>query len=46
MDKTLLLVLLLVVSATALFKDDSAVFKLTTKNFQSQVLDSDDFWLV
>ncbi len=37
---------LLVVSTVALFKDDSAVFKLTAKNFQSTVVDSDEFWLV
>lgn len=45
MTKTILL-FLLVVSAFSLFKDDSAVFKLTAKNFQSTVLDSDEFWLV
>lgn len=46
MDKKIILFLLLVVSTMALFKDDSAVFKLTAKNFQSTVLDSDEFWLV
>jgi hypothetical protein len=41
MSKTLLLLSLLLVSALCLFKDDSAVFKLTAKNFQSTVVDSD-----
>jgi hypothetical protein len=46
MAKSLLLVFLLVVSTLSLFADDSAVFKLTAKNFQDEVLDSEDFWLV
>jgi hypothetical protein len=46
MDKKLFLLLLFVVSTLALFNDDSAVFKLTAKNFQSSVVDSDEFWLV
>ncbi len=46
MGKAILLLFLLVVSSLALFSDDSAVFKLTANNFQSTVLDSDEFWLV
>jgi hypothetical protein len=46
MGKKLILLLLLVISTFALFKDDSAVFKLTAKNFEAEVLDSDEFWLV
>jgi hypothetical protein len=46
MNKSLFLLALLVVSTVALFKDDSVVFKLTAKNFQSTVVDSDEFWLV
>jgi hypothetical protein len=46
MDKKILLLCLFVVSGFALFRDDSAVFKLTAKNIQSTVLDSDEFWLV
>lgn len=46
MDKKLFLLLLFVVSTAALFNDDSAVFKLTAKNFQSTVVDSDEFWLI
>lgn len=40
MGKSIIVLLLLAVSTFALFSDDSAVFKLTTKNFQSEVLDS------
>lgn len=46
MSKRILLLFLLIFSSVCLFKDDSAVFKLTAKNFQSTVLDSDEFWLV
>lgn len=41
MNKQILLLLALAVSTFALFSDESAVFKLTAKNFQSTVLDSD-----
>lgn len=46
MNKQILLILALTVSTFALFKDDSAVFRLTANNFKSTVLDSDEFWLV
>jgi len=44
--KQSIIVALLLVSTLTLFSDDSAVFKLTTKNFKSAVLESDEFWLV
>jgi hypothetical protein len=44
--KNLLVCLFLVVSTFSLFKDDSAVFKLTVDNFKNTVLESDEFWLV
>lgn len=46
MGKSLIIVLLLVVSCLSLFADDSAVLKLTAKNFEREVLESDEFWLV
>jgi hypothetical protein len=46
MTKELLVVLLCLSSAFALFKDDSAVFRLTAKNFKEEVVNSDEFWLV
>ena len=46
MIKQLLVITLLSFSAFALFSDDSAVFRLTAKNFKDEVVHSDDFWLV
>ena len=37
---------LLVASTLALYAEDSAVFKLTAPNFESMVLNSDEFWMV
>ena len=45
-SKNLVLCLCLFVSAFSLFKDDSAVFKLTVNNFKNTVLESDQFWMV
>ena len=41
MNKQILITFLCVASALALFRDDSAVFKLTAKNFKDQVINSD-----
>ena len=46
MGKQILVAFVLVVSTFALFSDDSAVFKLTAKNFKTEVVNSDEFWLV
>ena len=46
MIKQTLIITLLLASTFALFSDDSAVFKLTAKNFKDLVVNSDDFWLV
>lgn len=46
MTKQIFIALLLVASSLALFSDDSAVFRLTAKNFKEEVVNSDDFWLV
>jgi Skp family chaperone for outer membrane proteins len=44
--KTLLVFVLLIAITFSLFSDDSAVVKLTEKNFKKLVLESDEFWLV
>jgi hypothetical protein len=41
MNKQILILLLCLGSTLALFSDDSAVFKLTAKNFKEQVINSD-----
>lgn len=41
MNKQILVLFFCLYSAFALFKDDSAVFKLTAKNFKDQVVNSD-----
>lgn len=44
--KVLLSVLLLLSIAAAFYETDSKVVKLTVANFQSEVLDSEELWLV
>ena len=46
MSKFLLVFVLCLASAVALFSDDSAVFRLTANNFKDEVVNSDEFWLV
>lgn len=41
MNKQIFILALCLASALALFSDDSAVFKLTAKNFKDQVVNSD-----
>ena len=41
MNKQILVLFFCLYSALALFSDDSAVFKLTAKNFKDQVVNSD-----
>lgn len=42
----ILVALLLLGSALAMYENDSPVFKLTEANFKKSVLDSDEFWFV
>lgn len=42
----LFLAMLLLSAVACLFKDDGPVVKLTSKNFKSLVLGSDELWLV
>ena len=46
MTAKLLLLAVLLVATTCLFKDSGAVVKLTKKNFNPLVLESDELWLV
>lgn len=42
----LFILALLVIGTLCLFESGSPVFKLTASNFKSQVLDSDEPWLI
>lgn len=44
--KTIILLTILFGLSLCLFDDNSAVVKLTEKNFKSLVLDSEELWLV
>jgi hypothetical protein len=44
--RRLIILLAIIVLGSCLFKDDSAVVKLTKNNFKSSVLESDELWLV
>ncbi|CAI5455386.1 unnamed protein product [Caenorhabditis angaria] len=46
MSRLVVLALLAIGSASALFSKNDAVIELTAANFQSQVINSDDIWIV
>jgi len=46
MSKRIVFAFLLGISVLALYGDDSAVVRLTAKNFKDLVINSDEFWLV
>lgn len=46
MTKRIIFAFLLAFSVLALYGDDSAVVRLTAKNFKDLVINSDEFWLV
>jgi protein disulfide-isomerase A6 len=46
MSKAIITLALLLALASAFYETDSKVVKLTVANFQSEVLDSEDLWLI